>query len=64
MRPAAYRLAEVALGAGLQASGDPLDQPGPVVGIGRLAEDLGVAVAQLRYGEALQGRDLACDVVG
>jgi len=35
---------QVALGQCLQAPGDALDEPGLVVGVGRLAEGLGVAL--------------------
>ncbi len=59
---AAGAFGEVALGQRLQPPGDAFDQPGAVVGGGRLAEDLGVALAQLLGGQPLQGGDLLGDV--
>ena len=55
-------LGQVALGQRLQPSGDALDEPRLVVGVGRLAEQLGVTLAELAGAEPLQGRHLPFDV--
>jgi hypothetical protein len=57
-------LRQASLEVGLEAPDDLLDEPGAVVGVGDLAKYLRVTVTQLRYGEALQEGDLACDVQG
>src|SRR5207253_1641686 len=58
---AAGPLRQVPLGQSLQSPGDPLDEPGLVVGVGRLAEDLGVPRSQLLDSHPLQRGDLAID---